>query len=170
MSGSARIKGAALALTFGSLDHWADVTSVVLDNEKDDTVDVTILDVGPDDHRRYFFAITAVQSTGSSSFWRWTWEHTGEVVPFRYAPHGNTVPTAEKPHVVGSVLVGPKPALGGGAGRFVTHSFSTRFNVVGEPPALDFGGEYSPVPIDPTEYLGLTPIGGGFWELVPTTP
>ena len=140
--GSTRMRGNALALKFGSPaeNYWADATSVVLDNEESDSDVVTFEDAaGGDAARQYFFSITAIQSTDESSFWSYVWENAGNVVAFTYAPHGNTEPEPGKPHFLGTCRIGPKPAIGGEAGRTNTYTFETRFDIESGP-VKDIGG------------------------------
>ncbi len=139
--GSARIKGRQLSLQLGTpaVDHWADLTSCILNNEELDEDTVTFEDAAtPGGARLYFLELVGVQSTVPDSFWRMVWEQTGAEVPFTYAPHGNAEPTPEQPHFVGTVKVGPRPAIGGEAGRDSTYTFETRWDVVGVP-VLDEG-------------------------------
>lgn len=136
---STRIKGRQLALQFGTTDYWADQTSVVLDNEEADSDTTTFEDAAAEGGaRQYFLELAAVQSTDTESFWRYIWEHTGETVPFVYAPHGNEVPTAAQPHFTGNCVIGARPKIGGEAGRASTYTFETRFDVEGTP-VLDTG-------------------------------
>lgn len=138
---STRIKGRQLALQFGtpSIDYWADQTACVLDNEEADSDTTTFADAAAEGGaRQYFLSLTAVQSTDTASFWRYVWEHSGEKVPFVYAPHGNETPSESKPHFVGTCTIGPRPAIGGEAGATSTYTFETRFDVEGTP-VMDTG-------------------------------
>lgn len=133
---STRIKGRQLALKFGtpSVDYWADATAVTLENEEAEDDTTTFEDAAQEGGARtYYLNISAIQSTDTAAFWRYVWEHTGEEVPFIYAPHGNAVPSATQPHFTGTAKVGPRPAIGGEAGRETTFTFETRFDVVGVP-------------------------------------
>ena len=130
--GSTRMRGNKLALTFGTpgTDYWADATSVVLENEERSSDVVTFEDAANyGDSRQWFFTLSAIQSTASTSFWRYLWENTGEVVAFTYAPHGNTTATADQPHFLGTCKIGPKPSVGGDAGHDNTYTFETRLDV-----------------------------------------
>ena len=133
--GSPRIKGRQLKLLVGSspaVDVWADTTAVTLDNEEAED-DVTTFEdaAAPGGARQEFLTITAIQSTDPTSLWSYVWDHTGEEVPFTYAPHGNEVASASKPHFLGTCTIGPRPTLGGEAGRDTTFTFETRWDVVG---------------------------------------
>lgn len=138
MSGSARIKGAALALIIGGTDQWADSTSVVLDNEEADGDVTTFADAAEGGARQFFFAISAIQSTATGSFWSYVWANTGAKAACRYAPHGNAIATADEPHFLGTLTIGPKPQLGGEAGVKNTFKFEVRFDLDAEP-VLDRG-------------------------------
>lgn len=136
---SKRIKGRQLALQFDATDYWADATACTLDNEEAEGDVTTFADAAEQGGaRQYFLNITAVQSTDTESFWRYVWEHTGEDVPFIYAPHGNETPTEAQPHFTGNCTIGPRPAIGGEAGRETTFTFETRFDVDGVP-VMDTG-------------------------------
>lgn len=139
--GSTRIKGNALALKFGSPaeDYWADATSVVLENEEKDS-DVTTFEDAKNagDARQWFFTLSAIQSTAKTSFWRYLWENTGQVVAFTYAPHGNEVATEDQPHFIGTCKIGAKPSVGGEAGQTTQYTFDARLDVE-TGPTLDIG-------------------------------
>ncbi|NTW39348.1 MAG: hypothetical protein HGA44_05565 [Cellulomonadaceae bacterium] len=139
--GSTRIKGKQLALKFGTpaVDYWADTTKCEMNNEKADEDTVTFEDAAvPGGARLYYLDLTGVQSTDTASLWRYIWEHTGEEVPFTYAPHGNAVATPAQPHFVGTIKIGPRPVIGGEAGRDTTFTFDSRWDIVGVP-VLDDG-------------------------------
>lgn len=140
MASSTRIRGKALRLEIDGVDHWADVTSVVLDNEEADSDTVTFYDASQGGSRTYFLTINAIQSTDEASFWSSVWDNSGTDVPFVFAPHGNETATAAQPHFIGTCTIGPKPAVGGEAGAQNTYTFETRFDVVGVP-VKDDGSE-----------------------------
>lgn len=134
MAPSTRIKGRQLSLKIGTpaVDVWADTTSVVLDREEAEDDVVTFHDASqPGGAMQEFLQITAIQSTDPDSLWSYIWEHTGEEIPFTFAPHGNETPSATQPHLLGTCRIGPRPAIGGEAGRNNTYTFETRWDVVG---------------------------------------
>ena len=133
---STRIKGSALALTFGGTDYWADATSVVLENEEAASGITTFEDASLGGGRTFFFTISAVQSTATASFWRYLWANTGEVVAYKYAVHGNATASADQPHMIGTVKVGPKPALGGDATEKRENIITINLNIK-EKPQID---------------------------------
>lgn len=132
--GSTRIKGTKLALTLGSpgTDYWADISSYLLDNEEADSDVTTFADAAEGGARQFRLTGSAIQSTDTASFWRYVWENTGEDVAFTLAPHGNATATEAQPHFVGTVTIGPKPAIGGEAGTG-SFTFDFEWDVVGEP-------------------------------------
>lgn len=134
MAGSTRIRGRQLKLSLGTPaeDYWADTTSVQLLNEEADDDVVTFADAAEGENVQEYLEISGIQSTDPDSLWTYLWDHAGEDVPFTYAPHGNETPTAAQPHFIGTVTLGPRPPLGGEAGRNNTHTFETRWNVVGK--------------------------------------
>lgn len=138
MPGSNRIKGAALGLTVGGIDYWADALSVVFDNEEADSSAVTFADAAAGGARQHFVTISAIQSGQTGSLWRYAWANTGTTVAYKYAPHGNVTPTSDQPHLTGTLVIGPKPALGGEAGAKNEFTFEVRWDINGEP-VLDAG-------------------------------
>lgn len=131
MATSTRIKGGALSLKLGATDYWADATNVVLESEDADVITFYDASVAG---RQFFFTVDAIQSTESGSFWSYVWANSGaNDIAFVYAPHGNATATADKPHFEGTLRIGAKPSIGGTAGASTTFTFSTRFDVNGEP-------------------------------------
>lgn len=132
--GSTRIRGRQLKLLVGTppVDQYADTTAVVLDSEESDDDVTTFEDAAqPGGARQEFLQITAIQSTDPDSLWSQVWDKAGEEVAFTYAPHGNETPSETQPHFVGTCTIGPRPTLGGEAGRTNTYTFETRWDVVG---------------------------------------
>lgn len=130
---STRIKGTALKLVIDGTDHYADCTSVVLDNEEAAANVVTFADAAAGGSRTFFFTISAIQSTDTTSFWRDLWANTGDIVDYTYAPHGNTTPTTSQPHFEGTVKIPAKPSIGGEAGIDTEYTFEVRMDCQEEP-------------------------------------
>lgn len=144
MTGSTRIKGNKLALSFAGVEYWADVSKYELDNEAADGGVTTFADAAAGGGRKFFLNLAAIQSTMVGSFWRYAWENTGNVVAFRLAPHGNEIATADQPHWVGTIKIGPKPKLGGEASENGEFVFETRWDCEAEP-TMDVGTDGAPI-------------------------
>lgn len=140
MAGPTRIKGVALHLQIGTppVEYKCDVTACTITNEEADEDTVTFCDVEAGDQYDYMLNLTAVQSTDEDSLWSHIWDHSGEEVPFTYAPHGNVAPTANQPHFIGTAKIGPRPEIGGEAGKDNTFTYETAWEIIGKP-VLDRG-------------------------------
>jgi len=142
--GSPRIKGNKLpVLTLGTpgVDHSVDIISWSIENEEADSDVITFEDAANGGSRQFYLRGSAVQSTATTSFWRYVWENTGETeVPYTIAPHGNAVATSAEPHFVGTLTIGPKPTVGGEASTSSSSAFvfEFEFEIDGEP-TLDEG-------------------------------
>lgn len=140
MTGPTRIKGVALTLEIGTppIDYKCDITAAKITNEESDADTTTFCDVAEGDQYDYFLNLTAVQSTDVESLWSHIWEHSGAEVAFTYAPHGNATPTPNQPHFIGTVKIGPRPEIGGEAGKDNTFVYETVWKITGKP-VLDRG-------------------------------
>ncbi|MFC9846651.1 hypothetical protein ACFWFF_37580 [Streptomyces sp. NPDC060223] len=134
---STRIRGKSLILKVNDTEYMADVTSAVLKNEEADGDVTTFADAAAGGARAWFFELTAIQSTDTTSFWSYLWANTGDEVEFVFAPHGNAIPTTAQPHFEGSVTVGAKPDIGGEANA--TATFEYRLDLVAEPTKVTTG-------------------------------
>lgn len=135
MTTSTRIKANALKFTIDGTDYWSDFSSVMLQSE-DAAADVnTFYDASLGGRRDWFFTVSGVQSTESTSLWMAMWGSAGEEVAFVYAPHGNATPSTSQPHFTGTLRVPAKGAfaIGGDASADGTFSFDgVRMDVVGD--------------------------------------
>lgn len=142
--GSPRIKGnkkPVLTLGTPGTDQSADLISWAIENDEADADLVTFEDAENGGGRQFFLRGSAAQSTATTSFWRYVWENARETeVPYTLAPHGNETPTAEQPHFVGTLSIGPKPTLSNEANtsRTAASSFEFEFEIDGEP-TMDVG-------------------------------
>lgn len=142
--GSTRIRGNKKPqLTIGTpgSDRSADVISWTIENEEADADVVTFEDAASGGGRQFYLRGSAIQSTQSAAFWRYVWENSGEeTVPYTIAPHGNAAPTADEPHFVGTLSIGPKPTIGGEASTDAKSAFTFdyEFAIDGEP-TMDTG-------------------------------
>lgn len=157
--GSTRIKGSALSLTFGGTDFWADVSAVTLENDEAESGVITFADAANIGLRQYKIKGSAIQSLQTTSFWRYVWDNSGSVVAFRYAPAGNTTPSADQPHFTGTVRIGAKPTVGGEAGANTEFTFDFEWDVQGQP-TLDAGTD------GVATVLNITPTGQTVGEQV----
>jgi len=144
MTGSTRIKGNKLALSFGGTEYWADVSKYEIDNEEAASDVTTFADAAEGGARQFFMNLAAIQSLMVGSFWRYAWENTGEIVAYRVAPHGNAVATPDQPHFTGTVKIGPKPKVGGEASTDGDFVFETRWDLQQEP-TIDVGTDGEPL-------------------------
>ena len=133
---STRIKANALKLTIDGDDYWADLSSVVMASE-DAAADVTTFaDAAAGGSRDWFFTVSGVQSTDTTSFWMAMWDNPGSEVAFIYAPHGNASASSTQPHFTGTVRLPARGSfqLGGEASSDGTFSFDgVRMEIIGEP-------------------------------------
>lgn len=142
--GSPRIRGNKKpVLTLGSpgAEYSADLISWNIENEEADSDVITFEDAAAGGARQFFLRGSAIQSTASTSFWRYVWENTGETgIAYTIAPHGNAVATEAEPHFVGTLKIGPKPTVGGEASTSTSSAFTFdyEFEIDGEP-TLDEG-------------------------------
>lgn len=135
---SPRIKGNQLLLTIGGKDYWADCSECSIEPGKADKDTMTFADAANGAAASYDLKFKAVQSTDPNSFWSFVWDHSGETLPFVYAPHGNAAPTADKPHFIGNVTVGAKPKIGGAAGD-KPYDFEEEWAIEGTPEKITSG-------------------------------
>lgn len=127
---SARIYGRSLYLTVDGTDYAPDVQECVIGFEPKDTDDMTFAEASGAGADQGEMKIKAIQSTDTASFWRYAWSNPGAEVVFAMAPHGNPVPTADKPHVTGTLTVGTRPDLGGAADPKKAYSFEVSWTAV----------------------------------------
>lgn len=142
--GSKRIAGNKRPrLTIGApgLEQSADLLSYKFENEAADADAVTFEDAEKGEGRQHYLRGAAVQSTQSSSFWRYVWENSGETeVPYTVAPHGNAVATEDEPHFLGTMTISTIPALGGEASSDPKSSFQFDYEFkLDDKPTMDTG-------------------------------
>lgn len=133
---STRIKANALKLTIDGDDYWADLSSVVMQSEEAATDVTTFASAADGGSRDWFFTVSGIQSTDSTSFWMAMWDNPGDEVSFIYAPHGNASASSTQPHFTGTVRLPARGSfvLGGEASSDGTFSFDgVRMDIVGEP-------------------------------------
>ena len=135
MATSTRIKANALKLTIDGTDYWADFSSVMLQSEDASSDVSTFYDASLGGRRDWFFTVSGVQSTESTSFWMAAWDGAGSEVTFAYAPHGNSAASSSQPWFTGTLRLPARGAfaIGGDASADGTFSFDgVRMDVVGD--------------------------------------
>lgn len=133
---STRIKANALKLTIDSVDYWADLSSVTMQSEDAASDVTTFADAATGNSRDWYFTVSGIQSTASTSFWMAMWDNPGDEVAFIYAPHGNASASSTQPHFTGTVRLPARGSfvLGGEASADGTFSFDgVRMDIIGEP-------------------------------------
>jgi hypothetical protein len=135
MSTSTRIKANALLLSIDGTDYWADFSSVMMQSEEAAADVNTFYDASLGGRRDFYFTVSGVQSTESTSFWRSMWADAGSEVAFIYAPHGNATASSDQPHFTGTVRIPAKGSfmIGGEASADGTFAFDgVRMDIVGD--------------------------------------
>ena len=127
----AKYKGAGLSLLFGTTEVNVEATSVNLTSEEADNDATTFADLAAGGAVQWYFEIEATADYGSSSFWSYCWDNAGTTVTYTYKPYGNSTASPTQPHFTGSVVLGPKPSVGGAAGEVFT--FETRMDCTAAP-------------------------------------
>lgn len=133
---STRIKANALKFTIDGDDYWADFSAVSFQSEEAASDVNTFYDASLGGRRDFYFTVSGVQSTETTSLWVAMWNAAGDEVAFVYAPHGNASASSSQPHITGTLRIPAKGSfmLGGEASADGTFSFDgVRMDVVGEP-------------------------------------
>lgn len=88
-----------------------DVKKVGITTEDKDESDLTFAEAAAGDLKDFKVAVTAINSTQAGSFWKHLWDNPGLEEACIYGPHGNAVPTADKPHFGLTVKATGKPPI-----------------------------------------------------------
>jgi hypothetical protein len=116
-----------------AVDHSDDAKNVRITSEDKDDSDLTFAEAAGGDLKDFHIALTSIQSTDAASLWRVLWDNPGGTFDFVYGPHGNSVPTAAKPHFTGTVTATGKPEIGGEAAKNGNRfDFDYTFDVTGD--------------------------------------
>lgn len=94
-----------------------DLKSFEIGSDDKDDSDLTFLEASQGETKDYKVTTKAVQSTAVGSFWRYVWDDPSTEATVVYGPHGNAVPTPDKPHFLLTLKPSGKPPLGGEAKR-----------------------------------------------------
>lgn len=103
-----------------AVDFDGDIRKIELSSEDKDDSDITFAEAASGDTKDYTAKVTALWSTDEDSFWRLLWENPGTEFAFTYGPHGNAVPTADKPHFEFTAKADGKPPFSQEARRTKT--------------------------------------------------
>lgn len=134
-----RLKGAQLKLTVAGTNFSAEFSNYLYEEEEASDGVTTFADAEAGGAFRGKFSGTFIQSTDAASFWSYLWDHAGQEAAVVVMPHANTTPSADQPHLSGTVkLPGRRPTLGGDAGadEEFTADFEMFFTAL---PALNRG-------------------------------
>lgn len=127
-----RVTGNRLTLSIGGTEYSAEFSSVTLQSE--DAAD-DIKTFGSD-NSDWYMTISGITSIDADSFWRYCWTNASTDVAFILRPLGNSTPTADTPHVLGTVRIperGRLPLSVDANPRSSSSWDSIRFDLVGEP-------------------------------------
>ena len=132
MAVSTRIKGRAAIFKLAATDYAQDCTSIILENESGKADVVTFADAAAGGAVTWKFTVKAIQATDTTALWNYLWGAAGATaVAYLFAPQGNAVASATKPHYSGTCSIGPKPPIGGDADT--TFTFDVEITCDAEP-------------------------------------
>lgn len=130
---------AGIILKLGATEFSQDTKSLSLTPEDRDDSDVTFAEAATGDVAVTNVAVKAIQSTKAGSLWRYCWDNPGEEVAVVYGPHGNALPSLDKPHFLMTVKLGNRPPIGGDAKRAKDrYEFDATWEVL-DGPTMDDG-------------------------------
>lgn len=133
---STRIKANKLKFVIDGTDYYPDFSAVTFQSEEAAADVNTFYDASLGGRRDFFFTVSGVQSTASTSLWVAMWNNAGEEVGFAYSVNGNSTASANEPIITGTLRIPAKGSfiLGGEASADGTFAFDgVRMDVVGEP-------------------------------------
>lgn len=128
-----RVYGSQLSLEIDGDDYAPDITNCVKKAEPDGDRTITFGDATAGEVHKHYLEITAVQSTDADSWWSFCNDNVGQQFAFQHAQHANATPTANQPHITGTLEITAPPELGVEAGRKKTGVFTMRCDIIGEP-------------------------------------
>lgn len=89
-----------------------DVKNMRITTEDKDDSDLTFAEAASGETKDFQLTVTALQSTAAGSFWRLVWDDPAGEFAVVYGPHGNALPTVDKPHFNMTVKATGKPEVG----------------------------------------------------------
>lgn len=131
---------ATLALgVAAAVDYSDNIKEVKIGSEDKDDSDLTFAEAIAGDTKDYTVTLKSIASTAVGSLWRLLWDNPGAEFAFVYGPHGNAVPTADKPHFLMTLKADGRPPVGNTAKRAKTREeFEVTLEVT-DGPVLDDG-------------------------------
>ncbi len=108
---------AGIVAKIDAIAYDGDIKKVEIEPTDKDSGDVTFAEAQNGQTKDYRLKITALISTEAGSFHRLLWDSQGEELAFVYGPHGNAIPTDDKPHYLMTIKVDGLPPLAQEASR-----------------------------------------------------
>jgi hypothetical protein len=145
MAASTRIKANNIIFKIGATDYACDATMVelTLDDAPGDVQTFCEVRVGG----QWSLQLDGITSGEDTSLYRVLWDNFGTEVAFTIAPNGNTTPTADAPHYVGTAIFDQLPPLSLTSNEITTFSVTLTVKNTPHTPASDI---YYGVAIDTT--------------------
>lgn len=100
---------AGLVALLDAVDYSNNIKEVTLEGEDKDDSDLTFAEAASGDVKDYAVTLKSIASTAVGSLWRYLWDNPGGEFPFVYGPHGNAVPTEDKPHFLMTLKADGRP-------------------------------------------------------------
>jgi hypothetical protein len=101
-----------IVATFDADDLDGNIKAMRLVTEDKDDADLTFAEAASGETKDYKLNVTAIQSTAAGSLWRLVWDEPAGEFAVVYGPHGNAVPTVEKPHFLFTAKAQGRPEIG----------------------------------------------------------
>lgn len=100
-----------IVFSLGGVEYDGDVKKVSILTEDKDESDLTFAEAAAGDLKDFKVGVTANNSTQAGSLWLHLWNAPGGEEACIYGPHGNAIPTADKPHFLMTVKATGKPPI-----------------------------------------------------------
>lgn len=94
-----------------AVDYDGDVKKVEIVTEDKDENDLTFAEAAAGAVKDFKVSVTAIVSTVAGSLWRLLWDNPGAEFAFTYGPHGNAVPSVDKPHFIMTIKATGQPGV-----------------------------------------------------------
>lgn len=100
-----------------AVDYSGDIKKFEISSADKDDSDLTFEEAATGETKDYTVKVTAIASTQAGSYWRLLWDNPGEEFAVTFGPHGNAVPTEDKPHFTMTLKADGKPPIANEARR-----------------------------------------------------